>query len=592
MKKNILFSIIILYSLFCWSAPLKNAKIQIKQPNGKVIDCFATGDEFYHWTHDEDNYTIIQDQKTGYYCYAISQNNVLIASKYVVGVDNPAKSGILPGVNLTPDKILDICSNSVLNKQEKPKYIKDSNQESLKSVTTSQTLNNIVVYIRFADQTEFPANQSYYTSLFNSSASGANSMYNYFREASFNNLNIVSSFFPTNNGTIITSYKDSHIRDYYCPFSDQNDSGYIDDNGSISREITLLTNAIQYVKNQIPSSLIIDSNNDGYVDNISFIVRGVESSFLQFPAPLIWPHKMDFGPNRIVYINSKRVGLYIFLTENCLGASGNHTLCHEMFHSLGAPDLFHYSYDYFYSVGPWELMDIPTDIPHSMCAYMKYKYGHWISSIPEITKSGHYTLNPITSSSNNCYRISSSIASEYFVLEFRKKNGTFEGALPGTGLLIYRINSNFEGNSKGTPKNTQDEVYVYRIGGSPSSVGNKDDAYFDSSVGRSTFHNTSNPYCFLSDGSVGNIFIKNIMVSGNTVSFDVRFCNGTNITYSNTNQLPQVTNVNNKIETTASVTVKSTDNITFEAGQEVLLNGFEVQLGGQFLVNMIGCGNQ
>ena len=81
-------------------------------------------------------------------------------------------------------------------------------------------------------------------------------------------------------------------------------------------------------------------------------------------------------------------------------------------------------------------------------------------------------------------------------------------------------------------------------------------------------------------------------MSGNAVSFDVRFCDGINISYSNTNQLPAITNAINNIETSGSVIVKSTDNITFEYGQEILLNGFEIQVGGQFLINMNGCGNQ
>lgn len=46
------------------------------------------------------------------------------------------------------------------------------------------------------------------------------------------------------------------------------------------------------------------------------------------------------------------------------------------------------------------------------------------------------------------------------------------------------------------------------------------------------------------------------------------------------------------IQLLISVIVKSTDNITFEAGQEIQLNaGFEVEQGGQLNVNTIQCGN-
>ena len=51
-------------------------------------------------------------------------------------------------------------------------------------------------------------------------------------------------------------------------------------------------------------------------------------------------------------------------------------------------------------------------------------------------------------------------------------------------------------------------------------------------------------------------------------------------------------NAVNTIQTNGSVIVKSTDNVTFEAGQEIQMNaGFEVQQGGKFEVNIVQCGN-
>jgi M6 family metalloprotease-like protein len=73
-----------------------------------------------------------------------------------------------------------------------------------------------------------------------------------------------------------------------------------------------------------------------------------------------------------------------------------------MFHSLGAPDLYHYSYDGLQPVYTWDVMETNLNPPQHMGAYMKYKYGEWITSIPVITSSGTYTLNPLTSSANNC----------------------------------------------------------------------------------------------------------------------------------------------------------------------------------------------
>lgn len=55
--------------------------------------------------------------------------------------------------------------------------------------------------------------------------------------------------------------------------------------------------------------------------------------------------------------------------------------------------------------------------------------------------------------------------------------------------------------------------------------------------------------------------------------------------------LPEVSNAVNTLNTSGSVIIKSTDRITFEAGQEIILNtGFEVQQGGQLDVNIVTCG--
>ncbi len=57
-----------------------------------------------------------------------------------------------------------------------------------------------------------------------------------------------------------------------------------------------------------------------------------------------------------------------------------------------------------------------------MNAFMRMKYGGWIENIPWITEPGTYTLNPLSSSENNAYRIPSQNSSaEYFVVEYRKR---------------------------------------------------------------------------------------------------------------------------------------------------------------------------
>ena len=62
MKKT--FFIIILSFLI--SSKLENIPVIIEQPDGTVINCFASGDEYYSRLQDVEGYTINQSS-VGYY---------------------------------------------------------------------------------------------------------------------------------------------------------------------------------------------------------------------------------------------------------------------------------------------------------------------------------------------------------------------------------------------------------------------------------------------------------------------------------------------------------------------------------------------
>ena len=72
MKKPfLLFVFALVLGTFQWAfaAPLKNIPVRLTQPDGQVIECFASGDEFYNYLHDANGFTIVKGEG-GYYCYA------------------------------------------------------------------------------------------------------------------------------------------------------------------------------------------------------------------------------------------------------------------------------------------------------------------------------------------------------------------------------------------------------------------------------------------------------------------------------------------------------------------------------------------
>jgi len=157
-----------------------------------------------------------------------------------------------------------------------------------------------------------------------------------------------------------------------------------------------------------------------------------------------------------------------------------------------------------------------------MGAYMKFRYGTWIGTMPTISASGTYTLNPLGSSAaGSCFKIPSpTSATEFFVVEYRRKTaGSFENTLPGEGLLVYRINTgrDGQGNRNGPP----DEVYIYRPGGTTAADGTYSAAHFSQGSGRVEINDTTNPSSFLSSGGAGGLDISAVGSAGSTISFTV-----------------------------------------------------------------------
>ena len=512
MKKIVLLIIACCCLISVHAAYLKNVPKTLTQPDGSVLHCYASGDEYFNYLHDENGFTIMQHPQTGFYVYADKQDGKLVATEFVAGKVDPASKNIKPFNLISPQEWM-ARRKAWEAPVERPKN-RDNNPNH-------GTLNNISIFIRFSDDTQFTNSYSSIDNMFNDVSENAISLRSYFRAASYGAIEIPTTFYPGHNGETIISYQDTYPRSYFQPYNaSTNTNGYQNDSQRTSREFSLLERAVNYVNSNypVPTNLNIDYDNDGYVDNVCFIVRGDVGEW----SSLLWPHMWSLY-DRTVLINGKRVGTFNFQLADATGYFNTSTMCHEMNHSLGAPDLYHYSYSGPDAVGIWDLMHNNATPPQHCGAYMKMKYGHWIDEIPEITQAGTYTLNPISSSTptNVAYKIQSSDPNQYYVLEYRKSNSLFETALPGSGILIYRIDTRFSGNADYDPSNgIYDEVYIFRPGGSTSVNGNLSSAYFSSNVGRTEFSASTSAYPFFTDGTIDNDFrIYNITNAGNTISF-------------------------------------------------------------------------
>jgi M6 family metalloprotease-like protein len=476
----------------------------IKQPDGTTISCFVSGDEFFNWIHDQEGYTIIQ-APDGYYYYAEQDGDLVKPSKYLV-------NSIIPG-NKGLTRWTKISNKEYQRKRDAMFQFEKEAKGGPVYAPRTGTFNNLVIFIRFSDDTEFSATRQTFDDKFNLATGVA--LKSYYKEVSYGNLTISSTTYPACALTTNLSYLDSHPRGYFQPYNaTSNPGGYNNDTEKTTREHTLLAAAVTWINTNspVPASLNIDADGDNNIDNVCFIIRGTNGAWND----LLWAHRWALY-SAVVNINGKRVYDYNFEPESQVSVT---TLCHEMFHSLGAPDLYHYTNQGIIApAGRWDIMDGGSG---HMLTYMKWKYtsNTWISSIPAITSTGTYSLQPVTSSSKNCYKIASpNSTSQFFMVEYRNKSGTFETNVPGSGLIVYRIDPTISGNSGGPP----DEVYVYRPGGTTTVNGTPNNAFFSSTVGRTAINDATNPKCFLQNGSAGGLNISNVTAAGPTISFTVLF---------------------------------------------------------------------
>lgn len=540
MKKTILFLLTLVFgALQCvWAAPLKNIEVQVTQPDGQVIHCFASGDEFYNYLHDANGFTIIKGEG-GFYCYAMhNDQGQVVASPYRVGSVEPASVGLQPYVKISEEEYY-------RRRMEREQYIRPLQQSKNRELNHGR-YNNLVVFIRFAGDTYHTTPFSAVDSMFNANNYEAISLHNFYHHATYNQLDLRSYFYPEPNGQTILSYEDIHPKEYYMPYDPvTNPIGY--HNGETAdREFSMLERAIYYVADQVSDTIDLDYNDDGMVDNVVFVIKGEPGEW----ASLLWPHRWCIY-DRDVMLGDLRV--YDFNLQLEIGDYFTvGVLCHEMCHSLGAPDLYHYTDGGIDPVGGWDLMCGTTNPPQHQGMYVKYKYGNWIDDIPEIT--GQYGTYEIEANSwegnrRNVYRIALN-NDQSLLLEYRDDHQVFESTLPDGGLLIYRIDTRYDGNAGWNGNDTFDEVYLFRPGGSVNVAGELNQANFCAERSRTEFSIYSDPYLFLTNGLSFDWSerIYNISVRGNKMSFTYGPLNGDGEAPGPSNFIAHVNSLEHQVE--------------------------------------------
>lgn len=525
MKRHLILALLMALGITLFAAPLNNIPTQITQPDGKVIDCFASGDEFYNYLHDANGFTIVRAEN-GYYCYATKDDKGKVAaSPFIVGSVDPASVGLKPYTKISKEEYY-------ARRQAREQNYHKPQVRNGKELNHG-LYNNLVVFIRFAGDTYHNTSFPTVEAMFNDTDYNANSLHNYYHHASYNQIDMWSYFYPEPDGEVILSYEDIYPKQYYQPYNSvSNPIGYLEED-RVEREFSLLERAIAYIEDMVPESIDFDYNDDGLVDNVVFVCKGETGAWNS----LLWPHRWWIF-DRTVMLHDLQV--YDFNLQLEQGGYFNvSTLCHEMFHSLGAPDLYHYDdIADLTPVGPWDLMAGTTEPPQQTSAYMKYKYGNWIEDFPVLNTAdpASFDIHELESVSweggrRNGYIIPIGFdPNQFFFIEYRDRNDLFDRKLPGSGILIYLIDTSFCGNAGWDGNENLDEVYLFRPGGTPTEVGNIDHANFSEGSKRTSFNVGTDPYPFAHNQPYSfydwPVQITDISATGDRMSFAFRAYGG------------------------------------------------------------------
>ena len=407
------------------------------------------------------------------------------------------------------------------------------------SPITSGSLANFVIFICFADEDVSSVRNSLDSDLADVFNGESNSLKDYYAEISYGKIS-VESYFPTSENFFV--YQSANTRSYYKNITQDTLPSV-----RYRTESELLNAAVRAADEYFDySGKVLDANSDGYVDSVTFMISGnYDNTDEKSWGGLLWPHAWEL--DTLSSLSGKQTSALNGITVNrftlnFVEAAETGLLCHETGHVFGMPDLYHYDYDTDrIQVGKWDLMHLNTDVPQYPTSYLRYKYLDVLNDgqIADIEKADVYTLKPVSLCGETdivAYRI---VISEYesVWIEYRSaKVSVYDSELPGSGLIIYRINSKAEGNEEGCYQNTRypDEVYVYRPTVAKTGIlRNKeltdlsyaflspDNGYF-SSLGSTV---SSSAYdvgtIFLTDGSNTGIVIRAISVSNGEITFSV-----------------------------------------------------------------------
>jgi M6 family metalloprotease-like protein len=516
MKRIVLLLAITLWGIASQAVPADPTPVKVTQPDGTTLTLKLHGDEFFHFTTTLDGYTVLKN-KAGYYTYARLDAGQLVPGERIArdkaertAADHAALAGIPKGLT---DQAMVQNGRQMLGKRNSAMRRVGADGEM-----GYENFRGLIILINYSDkQFSMPNTNNFYNDMVNT--------HDY------------TGYYMNGRWVTMTG----SVRDYYYDNSANKFDPVFDIVGPInvsyactypqgtSRAEPIFREALQLADETVDFSNY-DSDGDGYVDMVFFLVAGLSANYSGNDQNYLWPHM--YYLYRAPMLDNVRFGLYACSTEIAgwegywSDVNGIGTFCHEFSHVLGLPDL--YDTDYSDSggesrdPGDWSIMagGSGNNFGRNPVGYSLYeRYALGFATPQLLQEAGTYTLQQLDQS-NMGYRLNTPVQDEFFLIENRQA-GKWDRFLPGHGMMIARVDSTDENVWAANQVNCNPNRMYYDLLRANYRGQDSDSDPFPGSFDVTSINNFTNP-SLQSWGKFFNEFgIQHISEHNNVISFEL-----------------------------------------------------------------------
>ena len=308
MKKNLCLLLLGLLCLTGRAIPADPTPVRVTQPDGSVLTVSLHGDEFFHFTTTADGYTVVKNA-AGYYTYARLDGGNLVSSG-VVAHDKAQRTAADHAFLANVPKGLTSAAQAQSGTMKLNRRNSAMRRVGADGLMDYDNFRGLIILINYTDKKfTMPSPGEFYNDMVNTHdytgyvlngrrVSMTGSVRDYFFD---NSAHIFDPIFDV-VGPVNVNYTSTQHQ------------------GTNNSE--MIFNAALEAADSLVNYSDYDTDGDGYVDMVFFLVAGLSSNYSGNNEDLLWPHMYYLF--RTPAHDGVRFGLYACSTE-IAGWAGYHS---------------------------------------------------------------------------------------------------------------------------------------------------------------------------------------------------------------------------------------------------------------------------